>query len=246
MRVKIGERDFDIEEPRRGGLRWAIGDPDGPRSSTWRFWGNKKGDFYLAARSLGGTLKTSFHRDGRCHSGLTSEYLNRIRGEGQVATRKYFDRWELASEPSVRAYQILVPAGELRLFRPDAVDQMKWIPGPPPGHAITVSLFLSRTLESDEHWPGANFGSEPIGVAVASGRVAWLVAKAHPLTPEIISEIETCREQVSARIARDPAAATRLQKETDRTGIRVIVAGNRPTQERFCIELASDALSSAA
>ena len=40
------------------GVRWAVGEQNGRRSSTYRFWGNKKGDFYLAARSIGGSLKS--------------------------------------------------------------------------------------------------------------------------------------------------------------------------------------------
>jgi hypothetical protein len=114
----------------------------GDRRSGWvsQFYvallGNKKGDIFLAARRLGGTLKTSFHRDGCCHSGLTNVYVYRIRGEGKAAVRKYFDRWELASELLVQAFQILVPTGELRLFRPSDADQMKWIPSLPPGQVV--------------------------------------------------------------------------------------------------------------
>ena len=55
-------------------IRWAIGAPDGPRSSAWRLWGNKKGDIYVAVRSLGGIIKASFHRDGRCQVGFTDSY----------------------------------------------------------------------------------------------------------------------------------------------------------------------------
>jgi hypothetical protein len=51
--LKVDNLTLEAERAQRG-LRWAVGAPDAPRSATWRLWGNKKGDIYLAVRSKGG------------------------------------------------------------------------------------------------------------------------------------------------------------------------------------------------
>jgi hypothetical protein len=114
-RVQIGDHTFELENAMRGGLRWAVGTPDGPRSSIWRLWGNKKGDVYFSVRSLGGILKASFHRDRRCQVGFTSNYTETaIQRFG--ARSHHWERWVLPEAPTVRAVQIVVPANELVPF----------------------------------------------------------------------------------------------------------------------------------
>jgi hypothetical protein len=113
--VQIGAHTFELESAMRGGLRWAVSTPDGPRSSIWRLWGNKKGDVYLSVRSLGGVLKASFHRDRRCQVGFTSNYTETaIQRFG--ARSRHWERWVLPEAPTVRAVQIVVPANELVPF----------------------------------------------------------------------------------------------------------------------------------
>jgi hypothetical protein len=46
-----------------GTLRFAVGSREDVRSSVWRLWA-KGNDLYLAARSLAGTSKISFHQSG--------------------------------------------------------------------------------------------------------------------------------------------------------------------------------------
>lgn len=97
------------ERLRRRKEEWR-GSPTGPRSSTWRFWGNKKGDFYVSVRPLGGIVKTSFHRDGRCHTGLTGTYAESI---GRAAER-HWDRWDLPADAATRALEIADDCGSVR------------------------------------------------------------------------------------------------------------------------------------
>lgn len=67
-----------LTESKETVLRWAVGSPNGLSGTAWRFWGNKKGDFYLSGRSLGHIMKTSFHRDGRCQTGLTQMHFGSV------------------------------------------------------------------------------------------------------------------------------------------------------------------------
>lgn len=133
--------NLEYEELRpNDGIRWAIGSSTGKRGSTWRFWGNKKGDFYLSVRTLGGILKTSFHRDRRCHTGFTSTYANENKLEGSW----HIDRWEIPDEPFVKALQVVTPVGELEEYKSAEATPMKWLPIPPTGFVSVVTIALIR------------------------------------------------------------------------------------------------------
>lgn len=73
-------------------IRWAVGTPEGRRSSAWRLWGDPKGDTYLAMRSLAGQFKVSIHRDGQCYVGYHGKFLQAAK-ERFSATSRYFDQW---------------------------------------------------------------------------------------------------------------------------------------------------------
>jgi hypothetical protein len=245
VRIRLGNRDFDVDEPRRGGLRWAVGSHESPRSSTWRFWGNKKGDFYLSTRSMGGVFKTSFHRDGNCLAGFTREYLAAGREKGKSIPKRFLDEWKVDMSSQTRAFQILIPSAELRVFTTRNESQMKWLPSTPTGYGTTVSLFTAPKL-IDECWPGAQFGSEPIGLIATKSRVAWLVAKAHPIESGTEKELAAYRSQVQSGFLLDRSARAAIESQTDKSGIRVLVSGNRPDGERFCVEFAWDGMEHAA
>jgi hypothetical protein len=85
----------ECEDAERGAIRWAVGSIDGPRGATWRLWGNKKGDVYVAARSIAGQAKASFHRDRKCHLGCTGEYIERARTQFPGLTARHWDRWTI-------------------------------------------------------------------------------------------------------------------------------------------------------
>jgi len=85
------------QNPARHVIRWAIGSADGPRSSLWRMWGNKKGDIYVAVRSLGAITKASFHRDGSCQVGFTEPYAATASRRFGVTSR-HWDRWQLPAD----------------------------------------------------------------------------------------------------------------------------------------------------
>jgi hypothetical protein len=195
---------------------------------------------------MGGVFKTSFHRDGNCLAGFTREYLASQRQKGSSVSRRFLDEWALDTSPQVRAFQILIPSSELRSFSTRNEEQMKWLPGTPPGYGTTVSLFIAHKDVGDDDWPGARFGSEPIGIIGTKSRLAWLVAKAHPLDPEIEMELAAYRDQVKSRFLPDGPTMAKIEGQQDKTGLRCLVSGNRPTGERFCVEFAWDSIALAA
>jgi hypothetical protein len=130
------------ESVARNVLRWAIGSPDGPRSSAWRLWGEKKGDLYVAVRSLGAATKASFHRDGKCQVGFTNEYAVTASRRFAVESR-HWQRWRLPADQVVRVLQVLVPHSELRSFTDRDHRNVTWLPTPPEGSVAVVSIFLT-------------------------------------------------------------------------------------------------------
>lgn len=191
--IQVGDRLLTCEDAIRGGIRWAVGAPDGPRSSTWRLWGNKKGDVYLSVRNLGGIVKASFHRDRRCQVGFTAEYAETAK-QRFGTTKRHWERWVLPSEPVVRAVQVVVPASELVPFEAAESPNMKWLPGPPVGMAAVVSIFIVEppTFES---WPGAIEGAQPLGIPVCPTRLTWAVVANSPLDASSLQKIEEARHK---------------------------------------------------
>ena len=167
------------EPAARNVFRWAIGSPDGPRSSAWRLWGNKKGDIYVAVRCLGGIVKASFHRDGKCQVGFTDNYAGTASRRFAVKSR-HWETWRLPVKPVVRILQILVPHSELRPFSHRNDRDITWLPTPPEGSVSVVSIFVSAQGIK----LAAPNGAPPetvVGNVRTSSRTAWLVYAHNPI-----------------------------------------------------------------
>jgi hypothetical protein len=220
--------NLEIEELKPSdGIRWAIGSPTKPRGSTWRFWANRKGDFYVSVRSLGGTLKTSLHKDRRCHTAFTKEFEHKL----FPGKSRFLDKWELADEPWVAAVQIVTPFEELECFESPDVTPMKWIPAPPNGHVTVVTLFVlspDYKLENGEPWPGAHGGAQPVGFATTKLRTAFIVHAHNALDEPTNAEIEKYRAKAEPLAKGAPV----------RPGNRMILFGGDGPGTRFFIELA--------
>jgi hypothetical protein len=230
-KIQFGKSIIEFEEAKRGGLRWAMGSLDGPRSSTWRLWGNKKGDIYVSVRSLGGILKTSFHRDGNCHTGLTSHYAGSGDSLAPKEGSRYWDQWQLPNDPVVRALQIVVPSSELRKYKSNESAQMKWLPSSIPGSVSVVSIFIAQPGALKTR-PAAEHGAKPLGIIMTNNRIVWAVYAENPIDDNGRAEIEKYR----AKVTNMPGAA----KVPKKPEIRAILWGSENNQDRFFIELAWD------
>jgi len=228
-KIQFGKSIIEFEEAKRGGLRWAVGSFDGLRSSTWRLWGNKKGDIYISVRSLGGIIKTSLHRDGNCHTGFTSHYAGSGNSLAPTEKSRHWDEWRLSNDSVVRAMQIVVPSSELRRFKSNESEQMKWLPSPINGSASVVSIFIAQP-EALKTWPEAEHGTKPLGIIWTNKRIMWAVYAENSIDDNTRSEIEKYRAKISGL----PGAA----KVHRNPGVRAILCGFKDNQDRFFIELA--------
>jgi len=228
-RLRFHDTVLECEQAKRGALRWAVGLQDSLRSSTWRLWGNKKGDIYISTRSLGGILKASFHRDGNCHVGFTSQYVETARKRFSNVQSRHWDRWTIPDDPIVRVVQIAVPASELREFSSEEAPQMKWIPVPPSGSVSVVSVFIAQP-GVEMKWPGSAHGAKPLGVILTARRTTWVVYAQNPIDEDTRDWIERYREKVASL----PGVADAPREPS----VRTILWGFREKHDRFFIELA--------
>lgn len=186
----------------RSVLRWAIGSSHGPRSSSWRLWGNKKGDIYVAVRSLSSTTKASFHRDGRCQVGFTDKYAATASRRFAVGSR-HWEKWRLPADQVVRVLQVLVPYSELRRFTGRNDRDVTWLLAPPKGSVVVVSVFISAQ-GIELRVPSNTHAATVVGNVSTSTRTAWLVYARNPIDAAMAHLISDER----AKLSRIPGATS--------------------------------------
>jgi hypothetical protein len=134
-------------------IYFGAGSPDGPHGNIYKLWGTDGevhpqglSDFYLADRSFGNVLKTSFHKSGKWRTGVTDAAVK----AGKVALLPGTDRklsgWDrpaMHDRGFVGAYKVAVPSSELR---PGAVELPKapvhWVADPGPGKVVQFVILL--------------------------------------------------------------------------------------------------------
>ncbi len=226
--IPIADKLLQIEQISGTGIRWAVGQPNGPRGSTWRLWGNKKGDVYLAARNLGGQIKVSFHRDRRCHVGFTSEYAETAKSRFGFASR-HWHRWVLPDGPTARAMQIVLPHSELRHFPSVESNEMKWLPAPSLDHVLVVTIFIAEP-GAVETWPAAEQGALPLAFFKSSNRIAWVVFRENKIDCESKKYIKGARLKMQ-----ELPIDQEVQKDRS---LRGVILGNKGENDNFFLELA--------
>jgi hypothetical protein len=233
LRLRFRDKIIEVsaEKAKRGGIRWIIGTLDGARSSTWRLWANKKGDVYISRRGAGGIYKVSFHRDGNCQIGFTSDYEETAKKLLPLFPSRHWYRWKVPDEQTVRALQIVVPHSEMRAFPSIEEEQTAWIPAPPHDSVSVVSIFFAKP-GTEEIWPGAAEGIKPLGVLTSPKRITWAVFSDNPIDDDLRAWIEHNR----LRVANDPKAGDAPRKP----GTRVMVWGSRGEGDLYLLELAWD------
>jgi hypothetical protein len=130
-------------------LRFAVGDPNDMRSTTWNVVGGKKDrDIYIGARQAMNHHKLSLHRSGKWR---LAEVMERGDGEDRVLVRyepppEVFPGWRFAA-------QILIPTSSLRSPYPEKATSDKraisWWVAPRAGWTLSFNIFLGERLRDD-------------------------------------------------------------------------------------------------
>jgi len=132
----------------RSTVRFAVGKPEGPRSTVWRLWTHKN-EVYISAWSLASDVKISLHSSGDWREALTTEHA--AKGSPFVAPGqdRTIDKWQRPAEfvaGATKAFMIVVPSSEVTTPRhPEANTAFRqklggkavvWVPAAPEGYAL--------------------------------------------------------------------------------------------------------------
>ena len=208
----------------RDAIRWAVGTPEGKRSETWRLWGDKKGDVYLAMRSSGHVFKVSIHKDRRCYVGYASTKAKESFG----AESRYFAQWALPDEEVVRAYSVIIPDSELDSISRMDKNPMGWIPAPGDGKAMMFSVFIGNPNKS-LIWESPEKNGFMLGTINTKTRFTWIAYKA--INIDIYTHLI---EEYRSKIQHEKAAQFAKLNQ----GSRLVLCGCGETQNNhFSIEL---------
>jgi len=177
--------------------RFGVGDLRGLRSSEWVvMWKSKKSDVYLAARTLGGTLKLSLHESGQCH--VRAPDPRKWLSPGPPP--RFIDLWTIDPHSLYEfPFGIIIPASELRhaVWAKHRNRGTVWIPAKP-GGAIEIAIFLTRAEPRPPLNSLASAGWDKVIVLerLPDGRDLWVVAGETKLPEERRIELERIKQQV--------------------------------------------------
>jgi hypothetical protein len=238
--ITIGSQTYTVQNlrPMKDAIRWAVGNAGGIRSSTWRLWANKKGDVYLAQRSLGSQFKMSIHQSRYCSVGFTNEYEEEARARFGGESR-HWEQWKLPDAPVVRAVEVVIPNSELALLQTSEADPMAWIAPPGFGRAAVFALFIAEPKEIIS-WEIIQRTGTLIGTIGTRTRAAWLTYTSQVLSEQRLRLIAEYRTRAVANAARH--GVTQIADD-----MRLVLAGHGAAKaDAFFVELNASTLTTSA
>jgi hypothetical protein len=129
-------------------LRFCIGEPTGPHSTTWKIWVNRN-DVYLSSRMLASDMKVSLHESGDCQYSHTSESFSRT---GKRNKDRHVQKWKrrriYPESGVVHFFRIIIPSTELRLASTEKkkAKSVVWYPTPLVGYGAYIELWLTPVM----------------------------------------------------------------------------------------------------
>jgi hypothetical protein len=139
-------------------VRFAIGTPNGPRSSFWRVW-SWGDDVYAATRSVAHIEKISFHASGFCRRAFTQE-----RGTPATLTDRATIKWKRIPTPqrgegrASLVFALTVPTDFLSTCIPPTSKPTEWITAAPAKHATIIEMFFTNETNASVVRDFASFG----------------------------------------------------------------------------------------
>lgn len=217
-------------------IRLCIGEPHGPRSSTWRIWSNpNKSDVYVTVRNLGGTFKVSLHESGNWRFGFVDAAAAAHRGFIDAGADRAVHKWERpeAIERVTKGLEIIVPRSELRAT-PSADDddpKVIWLSPPPDDFSARILIGLTSPpvdpREARQHAPGSLIADH----ALPNKDHVWVWRQDLPITYE--------NRQVLAAVKREMVKQLGRSRQIPDT-LRGFAHGHAPDGTRWYLDVAPD------
>lgn len=209
--------------------RFGVGDPAGARSSEWLvWWAAAKSDVYIAARTLGGSLKVSLHESGRCH--IRSPDPRTWISPGTPP--RFWDTWTIDPRSvSEFPFGVIIPTSELK---PSPWSQHKnkttvWLPARPSA-AVEIAVFLTRHPDPPIHQlASAGWHTTIVAQRLPDGRDLWVVAGDTTLSDDKRRELEVVKTH-ARRVA--------PESTTQERPLRLLLFANNELGTRRVVEAA--------
>lgn len=195
--------------------RFAVGDPAGVTSNSWRVWAEKKSDIYIACRDNFRETKVSLHASGRWRMGFTTKAIAdapHLIGEHQNRAWEVWDRPKETLPSTIVAFHLVFATSELAV-RPEQRTDADWknvlfVEAAPSGKVTVATLFIttSEALLQHETEPSFALATWSLG----DNRHAQLVLHGEPegTLPELINtSVKSARATTIARGIDIPAEA---------------------------------------
>jgi hypothetical protein len=192
----------------RPGVRFAVGTPRGCRATVWRLWTNPKGDVYVAARALAGSLKVSLHVRGNWRMAFIGAH------PADPAKDRAFLKWKRGLEVApglTRALEMLVMAGDVTTPPGDSDPVIAWTPPPAASEVGRFTVLLTSafcTAATGPDWPGRHgMGTELVYCEElpGTGETVWVTWHVEPLSDAHVESRERLCEQVACTAKQLPA-----------------------------------------
>lgn len=196
--------------------RFAVGNPGGVSSNSWRVWAEKKNDIYIACRDNFRETKVSLHASGKWRMGFTSEAIANaphLIGENQ---NRAWDVWDAPGEElasPIAAFHLIFATSELAVLpgqrNDSAWNQVVFVEAAPPDKVTVATLFVTATSA-----PVQPHETEPSFVlatwSLAKNRCGQLVlhGEREGSLPDLIaSSVKSARDTTIARGIAVPSSA---------------------------------------
>ncbi len=227
--------------PPGGGFRFAVGFPNGLRSSIWSVGTAKKTrDVYLYISAVSEVAKISLHASGQfqysIHDHVAMQYVSRNADRHMV-------KWNRPKEFApgwTRVFYITVPRTEMRYY--DVDSSVRLAPDPGGQSWVTIEvLFAEADNNVQLNWQDGAFVLGRIQLADGSG----LLAVARPQRPDAgaASHMRAVREGAlqaaneeraseGASVIDGSAAAIFLEQEDGTLGVIELAFSEQPSEHR--------------
>lgn len=174
--------------------RFAVGEPNGRRSTVWKFSVHKN-EAYILTRMFGSDAKVSLHASGQCQWSATETWVRKVAGRRNAD--RHITRWTMPRPGglnSVHVFRIRIPETELRAIgaRED-LDGVDWLSAPPMGHTVSIECYFTPPTEHDPTQTSALPGTRLFALQMSDQR--WFVG-VHCLLPLDGRDLQTIRQAV--------------------------------------------------
>jgi len=134
--------------PRPKPYKFTVVNKRGLCSCLWRIWVHKN-EGYMCPNNLGGKYKASFHSDGSCDVGLTSNLRSTLYEPDWRGQSRHFDTWLRIEKNGVveRILELWIPTSHLGKMAGSIYESSRFLKAAPEGFMTSIGLFRVTSSE---------------------------------------------------------------------------------------------------